>query len=30
MAALGFAQRHGLAAKATAEWMRLLREGERD
>jgi hypothetical protein len=30
MAALGFAQRHGLPAKTTAEWMRLLREGERD
>jgi len=30
MAALGFAQRHGLPAKTTAEWMCLLREGERD
>jgi len=30
MSALGFAQRHGLPAKTTAEWMRLLRRGERD
>ena len=30
MAALGFAQRHGLEVRTTAQWMKDLREGEED
>ena len=30
LAAIGFAQRHGLPAVTTEEWMDLLREGEGD
>ena len=30
VAAIGFAQRHGLPGGATAEWMKILREGEED
>ncbi|MDB6172134.1 MAG: AbrB family transcriptional regulator [Chthoniobacteraceae bacterium] len=30
MAAIGFAQRHGLAQRTTAQWMKMLREGEED
>jgi AbrB family looped-hinge helix DNA binding protein len=28
--AIGFASRHGLTQRTTAEWMKILREGERD
>lgn len=30
MAALGFARKHGLEEGTTAEWMKILREGEED
>ncbi len=30
LAAIGFAQRHGLPAVTTEEWMELLRDGEAD
>ena len=30
VAAIGFAKRHGLPTRATAEWMKILREGEED
>ena len=30
VAAVGFAKRHGLPARATADWMKILREGEDD
>jgi AbrB family looped-hinge helix DNA binding protein len=30
LAAIGFAQRHGLPAMTTEQWMDLLREGEED
>ncbi len=30
VAAIGFAKRHGLPQRATAEWMEILREGEED
>jgi len=30
MAAIGFAQRHGLAGGTTAEWMKIIREGDGD
>ena len=30
VAAIGFAKRHGLPARATADWMKILREGEDD
>ena len=30
VAAIGFARRHGLPAHTTAEWMKILREGEAD
>jgi AbrB family looped-hinge helix DNA binding protein len=30
MAAIGFAKRHGLPQHTTAEWMKVLREGEED
>ena len=29
-AMIGFAQRHGLPVMTTAEWMKLIREGEED
>jgi AbrB family looped-hinge helix DNA binding protein len=28
--AIGFARRHGLPTRTTAEWMKILREGEED
>ena len=30
VAAIGFAKRHGLPVPTTAEWMKILREGEDD
>jgi AbrB family looped-hinge helix DNA binding protein len=30
MAAIGFAQRHGLPGGTTAQWMKILREGDED
>jgi AbrB family looped-hinge helix DNA binding protein len=30
VAAIGFAKRHGLPTRTTAEWMKILREGEED
>ena len=30
VAAIGFAKRHGLPTRATAEWMKILRGGEED
>lgn len=30
VAAIGFAKRHGLPQHTTAEWMKILREGEED
>jgi AbrB family looped-hinge helix DNA binding protein len=30
VAAIGFAKRHGLSTRTTAEWMKILREGEED
>jgi AbrB family looped-hinge helix DNA binding protein len=30
IAAIGFAKRHGLPTRTTADWMKILREGEED